>query len=134
VVLNGADHRLWRGQTAAQLPAAAGPAPALRVWREGTDLLAQIDSTPQQRAPLAGYWAVLLDGVNNRVTAGENAGERLRHDHVVVHYRPVANWPASQVHTERWHLPLDIAHRVAFVVTDASLTRPLQAVVLNCPG
>ena len=131
VVLNGRDHRGWRGQSAAQLPRPTGAAPALRVWREGGDLLARVDGG---QGELAGYWAVLLDDVSSRVTAGENAGEHLRHDHVVAHYQPVAPWRGAQAHTERWHLPLQAPHRVAFVVTDGTLTQPVQAVVLRCPA
>jgi len=131
VVLNGRDHRAWPGQSAAQLQPPSGPAPALRVWREGGDLLAEVAGG---QGELAGYWAVLLDDVSNRVTAGENAGEQLRHDHVVAHYQPVAPWRGAQPHTERWHLPLKDPHRIAFVVTDTTLTRPVQAVVLRCPS
>lgn len=134
VVLNGRDHRQWRGQGAAQLAAAPAPAPTLRVWREGPDLLAEVGPAPGARTTLAGYWAVLQDDLDSRVTAGENAGETLRHDHVVRHYQPVATWSGTGPHRERWRLPLDVPHRVAFVVTDATLTQPLQAVVARCPG
>ena len=81
---------------------------------------------------LAGYWAVLQDGVVNRVTRGENAGADLRLDHVVSLYRPVPAWSGGSVHTTHISLPLQSPHRVVFVVTDETLTRPLQAVVLRC--
>ena len=45
---------------------------------------------PAEAAPaarLAGFWAVLEDGHSSRVKAGENAGETLKHDHVVALYR-----------------------------------------------
>lgn len=134
VVLNGRDHRQWRGLGAAQLTAAAAPAPTLRVWREGPDLLAEVGPAPGAPTPLAGYWAVLQDDLDSRVTAGENAGETLRHDHVVRHYQPVAAWSGANAHRERWRLPLGVPHRVAFVVTDTTLTQPLQAVVARCPA
>jgi hypothetical protein len=69
------------------------------------------------------------------VKAGENAGETLRHDHVVRLYQPVAGWLAGA--GSRATLTVskgDAAHprRVAFVVTDADSGRPLQAVALAC--
>ncbi|MBX3610433.1 MAG: DUF1223 domain-containing protein [Hydrogenophaga sp.] len=134
VVLNGRDDRDWYRQKSNELPRLGGQAPAIRLTREGDDLIARVERKGDAPGRLAGYWALLQDGVSSRVTAGENAGEQLHHDHVVVHYQPVAAWSGSDAHTERWYLPLKIAHRVAFVVTDTSLTRPVQAVVMRCPG
>ncbi|MFO1297766.1 MAG: hypothetical protein U1F25_15720 [Rubrivivax sp.] len=45
---------------------------------------------------LAGYWAVVEDQHVSHVSAGENAGETLRHDHVVRLYR---RWHRSR---PRW--------------------------------
>jgi hypothetical protein len=136
VVLNGRDHRDWRGQTAGQLPGlpVAG-APSLQLRREGDEWTATVAalSAPGSNPPsLAGYWAVLQDGLVSKVTKGENAGEQLRHDHVVSRYQPVTAWPAGQPHTTRLTLPVGSGQRVAFVVTQADHTRPLQALVLNC--
>jgi hypothetical protein len=135
VVLNGRDHREWRGQTAGQLaglPAAS--APALQLRRDGDQVTAQVApaGTGSGEQSLAGYWAVLQDGLVSKVTRGENAGEQLRHDHVVSRYQPVTAWPAGQPHTTRLTLPAGSGQRVAFVVTQADHTRPLQALVLNC--
>lgn len=137
VVLNGRDHRDWQGQSAgglAGLPAAA--APALRLSRQGTVVTAQIEATPGtgMAGELAGYWAVLQDGVESKVTRGENAGENLRHDHVVSLYQPVAAWSAAQGGSARLTLPAGSRQRVAFVVTSAGLTQPVQALVLQCPA
>jgi len=133
VVLNGRDHRNWSGQRASSLgglPAAS--APALHLRREGQVVTATIASVPGSE--LAGYWAVLQDGLVSKVTRGENAGEDLRHDHVVSLYQPVAPWAASQGGSARLTLPVDSVQRVAFVVTNAALTQPLQALVLQCPA
>ncbi len=133
VVLNGQDHRDWHGQSAgslAGLPAAS--APALRLSREGAMVTAQIAATAGTE--LAGYWAVLQDGLVSKVTRGENAGENLRHDHVVSLYQPVAPWAAAQGGSARLTLPAGSTQRVAFVVTNAGLTQPVQALVLKCPA
>lgn len=141
VVLNGRDHRGWRGQRAsdlAGLPAKA--APALRLSRQGTLVTADIAglgtgaATGDVRGEIAGYWAVLQDGLTSQITRGENAGEQLRHDHVVTRYQPVAAWPAAQGTRVQLNLPAEARQRVAFVVTNRTLTQPLQALVLQCPA
>lgn len=137
VVLNGRDHRDWPGQSASSLdglPAAA--APALRLSREGNMVTAQISAAPgiPSTTELAGYWAVLQDGLTSKVTRGENAGESLRHDHVVSLYQPVAAWSATQGGSARLTLPAGSQQRVAFVVTNVGLTQPVQALVLQCPA
>jgi hypothetical protein len=86
-------------------------------------------------ARLAGYWAVLEDGHQSAVRSGENAGETLRHDHVVRLYQPVPGWAAAagnrvQLQVSRG-LP-SFPRRVVFVVTDAATQRPVQAVALGC--
>jgi hypothetical protein len=133
VVLNGRDHRGWHGQTAKQLsPLPAAQAPTLRLSRTGNQVTAHIGPSPANTA-LAGYWAVLQDGLSSKVTRGENAGETLQHNHVVRLYRTLPTWPSSQAHTAQLTLPADTAHlRVAFVVTDSGWTRPLQALALRC--
>ena len=137
VVLNGRDVRAWRqlGPTGLVGPAAEA-APALQLKRSGPVVTASIAAVPGREAgaELAGYWAVLQDGVVSRVTRGENAGEVLRHDHVVTAYQPVPAWRAAQGAHARLELPAAPNQRVAFVVTDASLTRPVQALALQCPA
>lgn len=137
VVLNGRDHRGWHGQRAVNLSGLpAATAPALRLSRQGDVVTAQVAATPGS-APageLAGYWAVLQDGLLSKVTRGENAGEDLRHDHVVSLYQPVPAWKAAQGGGAQLTLPARSVQRVAFVVTDPGLTRPLQALVLHCPA
>jgi hypothetical protein len=133
VVLNGQDHRAWAGQSAKQLRTLpAAQAPTLLLTRSGNEVTAQIGPAASSTA-VAGYWAVLQDGLDSKVTRGENAGAHLKHDHVVRMYQPMPAWSAAQAHTERITLPPDTqGHRVAFVVTDSSWTRPLQALALRC--
>jgi hypothetical protein len=133
VVLNGRDLRHWSGGSLARLPASAL---TLALRREGPAVTATVGPAASH---LAGYWAVLEDGHSSRVRAGENAGETLRHDHVVTLYEPVAAWPARDA-TRQLTLTLPAAaagsagsaRRVVFVVTDAASQRPLQALALGC--
>ena len=130
VVLNGRDLRNWSGTTPARLP--ASPV-ALALKREGNNVIANIGASNER---LAGYWAVLEDGHMSRVKAGENAGETLKHDHVVTLYKPVPAWNSKDAAIQA-SLPLPAAapgvtRRVVFVVTDAATQRPVQALALGC--
>lgn len=132
VVLNGQDYRAWRGKSAANLPGLpAAPAPELRLSRDGEEITAQIGASGAHQT-LAGFWAVLSDGLSSKVTRGENAGEVLHHNHVVSHYQPVAPWTATKALTLRLRWPAHEEQRVAFVVTDGTGTRPVQALDLKC--
>ncbi len=130
VIVDGQDWRRWPA-----LPKTGTPSPiALTLARDGDQVTATIVS-PGTGTRLAGYWVVLEDGHSSRVSAGENRGETLRHDHVVRHYEPVGVW--SGAGPRRWTLPVlpgvaEHPRRVAFVVTDALGQRPLQALALDC--
>ncbi|AOW12605.1 hypothetical protein LPB72_16335 [Hydrogenophaga crassostreae] len=140
VVLNGQDHRGWRGETPATLLMAVqtnqASTPSLKLVREGRRVTAAVGAIGGA-STLAGYWAVLQDGLVSQVTRGENAGETLTHDHVVSLYQPVSAWTASEPRRLQLDLPegpqFD-ALRVAFVVTRPGLVQPVQGVVLQCPA
>jgi hypothetical protein len=128
------DGRDW--QTWPRLPAAhdAGPV-TVALEREGDLVTASIVARTGAPTRLAGYWAVLEDGYQSAVKAGENAGETLHHDHVVRLYRPVPAWPATLGGRAQLTVSAgEAAHprRVVFVVTDAATARPLQALSLGC--
>lgn len=132
VVADGRDWRRWP-----QLPTAAAAASPVSVTllREGDQVRAEVTAAAGAPARLEGYWAVLEDGHVSRVRSGENAGETLRHDHVVRLYQPVGAWPAAA--PAQWGLGVsrgvpEQPRRVAFVVGDAATGRPLQAAVLAC--
>jgi hypothetical protein len=131
VIANGRDWRIWP-----KLPAAgATPPVAINLSRDGDRVSAQVTATPGAPAQLAGYWAVLEDQHESRVRAGENAGETLRHDHVVRLYKPVAAWQASTGGSAQLTVSRGVAEhprRVVFVVTDAATLKPLQALALAC--
>lgn len=137
VIVNGADWRSWP-----RLPKPATSPPVdLQLSRDGSTLTAQITqrkgavAAPQQ---LSGYWVVLEDGHRTEVRAGENAGESLRHDHVVRAYQPVGVWPADREQRWQWQAPTVAsgdaasARRIAFVVVDSKTQKPLQALALSC--
>lgn len=128
VLVNGRDWRDWP-----RLPTRmTGVAPRLTLSREGDKVVAQIEGGGG--GAWAGYWAVLEDEHVSQVRAGENAGETLRHDHVVRLYKPVPAWNAAQAHRSEIGITRGDAafpRRVAFVVTDAAM-RPLQALALAC--
>jgi hypothetical protein len=130
VVVNGRDQRAWSG---AALPRLPDSAIGIGLVRDGNRVRASVAGAPQQR--LAGFWAVLEDGHSSRVKSGENAGETLAHDHVVTLYKPVTSWTAGGS-TQSFELELPAAtsnsRRTAFIVTDPSGARPLQAVSLGC--
>jgi hypothetical protein len=140
VVLSGQDHRGWHGQSPAALSKAGQTstpsAPTLKLSREGNKVTASVGASTGAGS-LAGYWAVLQDGLVSKVTRGENAGETLTHDHVVSLYQPVPPWAATQSQQLQLSLPegpqFD-ALRVAFVVTQPDLVKPVQGAVLRCPG
>lgn len=128
VVLNGRDLRAW---SSAALPRLPSSPISVALLREGNTVRANVDASPSQR--LAGFWVVLEDGHSSRVKSGENAGETLTHDHVVTLYKPVTAWAAG-AREVTLDLPAatSASRRVAFVVTDASGAKPLQAAVLGC--
>ena len=140
VLVNGRDWRAWP-----TLPPETAAAPLdLQLSREGTALAATIrprsEGSPlPSGARLSGYWAVLEDGHRSQVRAGENAGETLKHDHVVRQYQAVASWAADREQRWRWQATAPMApaadgvrRRVVFVVVDAATQRPLQALALAC--
>ena len=134
VVVDGADWRGWPRLPGARAGATPAP-PTLELERRGDRVWATVPAASGTAAGLAGYWAVLEDRHRSRVTAGENDGETLQHDHVVRLYEPVAPWSAAAGTTVSLQVSRGVAEhprRVAFVVTEAATGRPLQALALAC--
>jgi hypothetical protein len=130
VVAHGRDWRLWPS-----LPDPAASSVGVTLSRDGDKVSALVIASPGAPAQLAGYWAVLEDQHESRVRAGENAGETLRHDHVVRLYRPVPAWQAAAGGAAQLSVSRGVPEhprRVAFVVTDAATLKPVQAVALAC--
>jgi hypothetical protein len=126
VVVQGRDWRRWPA-----LPAQVVAAPmSLKLRREGERVVAEVGTALGR---WTGYWAVLEDGHRSRVSAGENRGETLAHDHVVRLYQSVGEWQGAQSFALTLP-PTDAEHprRVVFVVADAADLRPVQALSLGC--
>ena len=107
--------------------------PAVTLTREADIVTAQVAAIAGKR--LAGYWAVLEDGHQSAVKAGENAGETLRHDHVVRLVRPLPAWAGADGLRTQLSVSRGVPQhprRVVFVITDAATQRPLQALALGC--
>lgn len=136
VVVDGRDWPRWPAGLPAPL---REPAPVQATLdRQGERVMARVSAA---RAPgaadgnLAAWWAVVEDGHESRVRAGENAGALLRHDHVVRLVRNVPAWRAGA----GAEFALDLAaadpkhpRRVVLVVHREGAPRPVQVAVLAC--
>jgi hypothetical protein len=133
VVVQGQDYRGWP-----KLPSASADtaAPVVTLSREGDAVTATVQPvTGRTGAQLSAYWAVLEDGHQTAVRAGENAGEQLRHDHVVRLLKPVPAWAAGSGTATTLSVTRGdpaFPRRVVLVVTDGATLRPVQAVALGC--
>lgn len=140
VVANGKDWPQWhRSAARGPLAALAATPITIKLQRYGQQVAAEVGALPGRPAgtpdTLSGYWAVLEDQHESKVRAGENAGETLRHDHVVRLYKPVPNWAAEKGASLQVNVgPGSPANprRTVFVVTDPATQRPVQAVALGC--
>jgi hypothetical protein len=127
----------WKLSTPLPSSRAATPLaspPQVTLQRDGDQVTAQV-ATSTGQAQLSGYFVVVEDNHTSQVKSGENAGETLRHDHVVRLLRPVPAWAAAQGTQATLAVTAGVpAHprRVVFVVQDAATQLPLQAVVLGC--
>jgi hypothetical protein len=133
VLVNGRD---WRGWPTLPLAADAPARASIWLQRRGAQVLVRVAPGPGAPARLGLWWAVLEDGHRSAVSAGENRGEQLRHDHAVRRYGQVDAWAAA----DRQLPPLLVEPngeggrmaRLLVVVTDAATGAPLQAAQLSC--
>lgn len=135
VLVNGRD---WRGWPT--LPIVEAPATVQLTMARNEGMRVDVQITPLRGAParLAMWWAVLEDGHDSQVRAGENRGVTLHHDHVVRHYGHLPAWAARTGVAVAQRL--DAAQngeggrkvRLLVVVTDAVTGAPLQAAQLVC--
>jgi hypothetical protein len=137
VLVDGQDWRGWpRLPAAAERAGAPAAAPVLTLTRAADGQVeARVEPQPAVSHSLGGYWAVVEHGHVSRVRAGENAGETLRHDHVVRLLKPVAPFAAREGLVSRLDVPPGAAanpRRVVFVVTRPPAEAPVQALALDC--
>ena len=126
LVRDGQDSRDYaRALAAPQQPASAG----IRLARTGDAVEADVTASGAWSA----YWTVTEHGHASKVSAGENAGEMLKHDFVVRQYVPAGQYEGAQklklrpVAATPGH-----AQQVNLVVTGAKGGKPLQALSLQC--
>jgi hypothetical protein len=137
VVVDGKDTPGWASLSAHSLPARAQAAPVALQLEEQAGAL-RLTVTPQPGAPahLAGYVAVVDDGLQTHVRGGENRGATLQQDGVVRELLPwsaASGAPSSLDFTSRSTPESGATRRWVAVATDAESGRPLQAVSLACP-
>ena len=135
VILDSRDAPNWSSLPAAVLQRKAAATVGLTLARDGAGLALTVAPGAGAPAKLSGYVAVVDDGLQTQVGAGENRGATLHQDGVVRELLPW-NLAGTQPATLRFAAgpapePGTTRHWVA-VATDGPYGRPLQAVALAC--
>ncbi len=135
VILDSRDAPNWSSLSPAVLQRKTPATVGLTLVREGSVLALTVAPGAGAPAKLSGYVAVVDDGMQTRVGAGENRGETLRQDGVVRELLPwnlVGAQPAT-LHFTSGSAPEPGAtrHWVA-VATDGPYGKPVQALTLAC--
>jgi hypothetical protein len=106
---------------------------AIELARMGADSVEAQVKPQSTGTSWAAYWTVTEHGFASKVTAGENAGESLKHDFVVRQYVPAGTYQGAQVLKLR-PVPATPGHaqQVNLVVTEVKGGKPLQALSLTC--
>jgi hypothetical protein len=135
VLLDGRDAPNWPSYAPASLHARNAATVALQLDHDATGLVLTVTPGKDAPAALSGYVAVVDDGLQTQVGAGENRGATLREDGIV---RELLPWRLDTARPATFHFAPGAApeagaarHWVA-VATDGPLGRPVQAVVLAC--
>ncbi len=134
VVVDGRDTPDWHALPAISPPAATPPVD-LQLDRAADGVTLTVSPHPGAPRALSGYVAVVDDGLQTRVGAGENRGATLHQDAVV---RELLPWSAAGPQPSTLHFattaPAEASatrHWVA-VATDGASGRPVQALTLAC--
>ncbi len=131
VIVDGHDWRQWPALPAASRAASV----SIALVREGDEVKAMVSPGSGAPARLGGWWAALESDLSSSVTAGENNGSKLLHDHVVRAYEPLVDWAQGAKTLAFRSAPLGEGGRprsVVLVITDADSGQPVQAVKLAC--
>jgi hypothetical protein len=135
VIVDSRDAPNWPGLQPAALQPRTPATVALKLDRDAGGLGLTVSPGAGAPARLSGYVAVVDDGMQTHVGAGENRGETLRQDGVV---RELLPWSlvGTQASTLRFTStstlePGATRHWVA-VATDGAYGKPVQAVTLAC--
>jgi hypothetical protein len=135
VLVDGQDVPQWSRVQASALQATRRAPVALALARDEAGLGLTVTPGPGAPTNLAGYLAVVDDGMESHVEGGENRGITLHQDSVV---RELSPWSVNGAQPTPLRFasrsvpePGAVRHWVA-VAVDGTDGRPLQAVVLNC--
>jgi hypothetical protein len=135
VILDSRDLPSWSALPAAALQPRAASTVALALAREAGGLALTVTPGAGAPASLSGYVAVVDDGLQTQVGAGENRGATLQQDAVVRELLPwsLAGRQPATLHFASHAAPETGAarHWVA-VATDGPYGKPVQAVRLAC--
>ena len=140
LVLNGRDWRDWHRSGPAATAASGDARFELGLRRIGADQFeAQVNALPGAPADWSAYWTVTENGHSSKVKAGENAGELLRHDHVVRQYTQAGNFTTAPGVAQKLTLRTipgvqEHPRRINLVVFEPRTGRTLQAVSAACTG
>ncbi len=135
VVLDGRDTPAWHALPAIAPPASPVAPVDLQLDRAADGLTLTVSPHPNAPRSLSGYVAVVDDGLQTRVGAGENRGETLHQDAVV---RQLLPWTATGPQPSTLHFATTApaepgaARRWVAVATDGASGRPVQALALTC--
>ncbi len=135
VIVDSRDTPDWPGLQGVALQGKTIATVGLKLAQDANGLALAV--TPGNGAParLSGYVAVVDDGLQTHVGAGENRGETLRQDGVVRELMPwnlVGSQPATLRFTASAVLEPGTTRRWVAVATDGLHGRPVQAVALAC--
>ena len=135
VILDSRDAPNWSSLPPAVLQPRTPATVGLTLARDATGLALMVAPGAGAPAKLSGYVAVVDDGMQTHVGAGENRGETLQQDGVVRELLPW-NLAGAQAATLRFTPgsapePGATRHWVA-VATDGPYGKPVQAVALAC--
>ena len=135
VILDSRDAPDWAGLPPAALRAKSPATVGLTLARDDAGLALTVAPGAGAPARLSGYVAVVDDGMQTHVGAGENRGATLRQDAVVRELLPwnlVGTQPATLRFTSSATLEPGAARHWVAVATDGIYGKPVQAVALAC--
>ena len=135
VIVDGRDEPDWSRLGATALQAKTTALVDMTLARDGDALALTLSPRPGAPTELAGYVAVVDDGMRTRVEGGENRGATLRQDSVVRELHPwtqAGTQPATLRFTSRTTPEPGATRHWVAVATDGAYGRPLQAVTLAC--
>ena len=130
---NGSDWRSWWGtDPATALAPSATPAKAHIQLQRLPDQSVQAKITADVGLRYAAYWTLTEHNLSNKVNAGENKGELLKHDHVVRQYAPVGQYAGSQTLSFAPLVQTGAVQVVNLVLHEVGSAKTVQALRLQC--